>query len=91
MADFRRPLTHCEDGFSVSVQASEYHYCSPREDGYPLHMYDTVEVGYPSERPEPWEKWQTYTSEPDRPTDTVYGWVPLEMVLALIESHGGEV
>lgn len=28
----RRPRVHCADGFSVSVQASQYHYCRPRID-----------------------------------------------------------
>ena len=36
----------CADGFSMSVQASETHYCSPREDG--AEKYTAVEVGYPT-------------------------------------------
>ena len=40
----------CADGFSMSVQASETHYCSPREDG--AEKYTAVEVGYPNP-PEP--------------------------------------
>ena len=36
----------CKDGFSMSVQASSGHYCSPRNDVGP---YIEVEVGYPSE------------------------------------------
>ena len=37
----------CADGFSMSVQASETHYCSPRETG--AERYTAVEIGYPSD------------------------------------------
>ncbi len=76
---------HCADGFNMSVQASRYNYCSPRNDRGP---WMSVEVGYPSHldvllRP--------YAEEPDLPTDTVYGYVPSEIILAVVEAHGGQV
>lgn len=37
-----RPAIVCRDGTVFSVQASEYHYCSPRETG--LKEYTSVEV-----------------------------------------------
>jgi hypothetical protein len=77
----------CADGFSVSVQASQFHYCTPREDGGP---WTHVELGFPSARPEPWRKWRKYAEDADRPTDTVYAYVPVQMVIDLITSHGGE-
>jgi hypothetical protein len=81
----------CADGFTVSVQASQYHYCTPREDD-PEHGYISVEVGFPSVRPEPWEgTWEDLAENRDDPTGTVYGWVPVETVEALLESHGGIV
>ena len=40
-----RELIRCNDGFTMSVQASRGHFCSPRNDVGP---YDGVEVGYPS-------------------------------------------
>jgi hypothetical protein len=52
----------CADGFKLSVIAGGGAYCSPRPglslyddvpDDYP-GPYAAVEVGYPSERPEPW-------------------------------------
>lgn len=76
----------CADGFNLSVQAGEYLYSNPREDRGP---WSHVEVGYPSERPEPWDDWKPYAEEPDRPDGTVYSYVPFSMVEALIESHGG--
>lgn len=52
--------------------------------------FTAVEVGFPSDRPEPWGQWREYCENPEDPTDTVYGFVPVELVRALIESHGGD-
>ncbi len=68
----------CVDGFSMSVQASSTHYCSPREDDAD---WCRVEVGFPSS-PEP--LLLPYASSSD-----VYGYVPVEVVDAVIDSHGG--
>jgi len=53
--------------------------------------YLSVELGFPSQRPEPWEVWGKYAEDPDAPMNTVYGYVPVGLVRALIRSHGGEV
>lgn len=34
----------CADGFKVSVQAGEFHYCSPRRDD---SEWNSVELGFP--------------------------------------------
>lgn len=73
----------CTDGFNISVQASRYTYCSPREDGGP---WTQVECGFPSATP---EFIMEYCEDPDRPTETVYGYVPVELVDQLIAHHGG--
>lgn len=78
------PRIECKDGFSVSVQANEYCYCTPREDFGP---YSTVELGYPNQ-PLP-ESFNPYCENIEEPLDTVYGYVPVDLVNALIESHGG--
>jgi len=80
------PRIVCADGFALSVQASEYHYCTPRED---TRYYLSVEVGFPTERPEPWDEWSRFAESGESPTDTVYGWVPAPMVRDLIALHGG--
>jgi hypothetical protein len=82
-----RPRIACVDGFDVSVQAGSLLYATPRTDEGP---WSAVEVGFPSARPEPWDEWSQYAEEPDNPTETVYSYVPLTMVEALIASHGGE-
>ena len=79
----RVPEIHCIDGFTMSVQASSGHYCSPRSDEGP---YTSVEVGFPN-REEP--LLMRYAEDETCPTETVYGWVPLEVVQAVVESHGG--
>ena len=76
----------CADGFTRSVQASETHYCSPRETG--AEKYTSVEVGYPNP-PEPLLMY--LAEEPDRPTMTVYPFVPAQLVALVIAKHGGMV
>lgn len=78
-----RPRLYCNDGFSISVQASKYHYCKPRLDG--SQDYEAVELGYPSNEDELINDY----AEDDDYTETVYGYVPIEVVERLIEKHGG--
>jgi hypothetical protein len=77
------PSITCKDGFSFSVQASESHYCIPRSDD--AHAYTHFEVGYPSILE---ESLAPYAEEPDT-TETVFGWVPLAVIVYLIDKHGG--
>lgn len=41
-----RPRLYCKDGYSISVQASSFHYCKPRLDG--IQDYESVELGFPA-------------------------------------------
>ena len=73
-----RPRIVCVDGFDVSIQASETHYCAPRDNFGP---YTEVEIGYPSDIvPE----WMPYVEDSDEPLETVYAWVPIELVDAVL-------
>ena len=93
-----RGLITCADGFKVSVIAGYGAYCSPRPHGFSAGdpgrdyegPYTAVEVGFPSERPEPWGIWELLCDDGGNPTETVYGYVPIETVRALITLHGGE-
>lgn len=106
-----RPRIVCNDGYSVSVQASEHMYCEPRytqwqnEDGWQVingcwwtlskmprnfetdHFtpYESVELGFPSEEDELINEY----AEVDDYTNTVYPYVPVDIVEKLIEKHGG--
>lgn len=77
------PQVHCADGFQMSVQASSSHYCTPRDSVGP---WSAVEVGFPSERV---ESFMPFADDADSPTDTVYGWVPIDLVAQAIADHGG--
>ena len=76
----------CADGFTMSVQAHAGAYCIPRMTGAPI--YREVEVGFPSEREELLMEW---AEEAHKPTDTVYGFVPVGVVTNVIAKHGGMV
>ena len=79
------PRIKCADGFSMSVQGHFGSYSDPRDDF--ANYYSQVEVGYPSERV---EELMPYIDGADsKPTDTVYGYVPIEIVEKIILGHGG--
>lgn len=79
-----RPRAACKDGFSVSIQAGQYLYCNPREDG--AERYNSVELGFPSAED---DLIIDYAEDPGDPTGTVYGYVPVEIVDELMQKHGG--
>lgn len=80
------------DGESVSVQANEYCYCHPRSnvswadlDYYDVPYYE-YEIGFPSFKA---DEWMEYADQPEQPTETVYGYVPVDVVQAVLDAHGG--
>ena len=96
----------CADGFTLSVIAGPGCYCAPRpkmmptlpampysseiDNAYYSGPYTHVEVGFPSAKPKPWKKaWRQYADGSD-PCETVYSYVPVELVRDLIDRHGGE-
>ena len=79
-------LVECADGFTMSVQAHEGAYCSPRCNN--AKKYTAAEVGFPSQE-EP--LLLDFAEDSDRPTDTVYGWVPAKVIVNVIAKHGGMV
>ena len=76
----------CADGFSMSVQAGEYNYSAPREDG--ASRYFSVEIGYPSQKE---SLIIEYAENPSEPTMTVYPWVPAAVISLICAKHGGIV
>ncbi len=87
----KNPQIKCSDGFTMSVQASEFAYCHPRED-YPSEPYTHVECGYPSSKPTT-VALRDYAElcGTDDYCKTVYGYVPIEVVQAELDAHGGIV
>lgn len=79
------PVVKCSDGFEMSVQASYGHYCSPR-DYLEGGDYSTWEVGFPSLVE---DLLMPFAEDVYNPTDTVYGYVPTDIINKVIEKHGG--
>ena len=71
---------YCMDGFHMAVIDA---------DEMPLAYCDdtSVEIGFPSEKE---ELLMEYAESPDRPTRTVYSFVPHEVVHEVIMKHGGK-
>ena len=76
------PKARMKDGFSISIQASEFHYCHPRNS---IGPWNEMELGFPSELDPILDE---YAEEPDT-SDTVFGYVPIAIVNELISKHGG--
>ena len=76
----------CADGFTMSVQASSYHYCSPRTDA--ALAYGAVEIGMPSQ-PEELLEPHMEGDDGDDPTTAIYPYTPADVVLQGIAKHGG--
>lgn len=76
------------DGGVMSIQASEFHYCQPRRNLDSYADYECFEVGFPSKHYPELDPYQDiFTS--DDPTDSVYGWVPKEVIEEIINRAGG--
>ena len=89
MSKFRDRLNQqvvCADGFSMSVQANDGAYCSPRINN--AISYEEVEVGFPSSVEPLLMDW---CEDKEDPTGTVYGYVPAQVVTNVIAKHGGMV
>ncbi len=92
-----KPRIVCADGFSLSVQASSFHYCLPRENGPEdwWNYYAEVEVGQVRDKDGElfdvskggWSREYVL----DDGTCAVYAYVPVDDVLEFIASHGGAV
>jgi len=78
-----RPKIVCNDGFTMSVQGSNGHYCHPRQT---MNWYSEMEVGFPSEKE---DLIIEYAECADEPTETVYGYVPVHIIQEVIDKHGG--
>lgn len=82
-----RDLTICKDGFTLSIQASNSHYCKPY-NAVTDEDYTHFEVGYPSDE-EP--LLLPYKETADNDYRCVYPFVPKEVIEQIVEKHGGTV
>jgi hypothetical protein len=77
------PPVLCKDGFKVSIQASEGHYCYPRNSRGP---WEEFELGFPSSAD---PLIAEYAEDRDNLTQTVYPRVPVATIEQLLDKHGG--
>ena len=77
------PHVVCNDGFTMSIQAGQSLYSTPKDDA---KRYKAVEVGFPSEEELLIKK---YAEDQENLCDTVYGFVPTKIVDTIIKKHGG--
>lgn len=84
------PPVTCKDGFTMSVQHSAMHYCSPRVDFAERRglEFESYEIGYPSEVE---DILLPFAEDPENPIGTVYPFVPQQIVEQVAEMHGGLV
>jgi hypothetical protein len=81
--DWFRDRFELGNGMSVSIQASDSHYSSPRISGLDATEYTQFELGYPNFRPPNYIL--EYAEEKDEPTETVYPYVPYELIQRMLE------
>lgn len=74
----------CASGLSLSIQASHFHYCSPKNST--AERYDSVEVGFP-ERGGKRARLRTVNFQ----DGGVAGWVPVETLNRVLKRNGGIV
>jgi hypothetical protein len=78
----------CRDGFYISVQGHRGGYSSPRAND--ADYYSHVECGYPSAPvPELAEYKDGDRENRASDTESVYGYVPVNVVADLLNAHGG--
>jgi hypothetical protein len=80
----------CNNGTTLSVQASAFHYCSPKEDR--AKSYSLVEVGFiktkSGRKVKMPKEWKQY-AEGRKLSADVFGWVPVQIVIDFVNSRGG--
>ena len=88
MSVIREPFV-LGNGERISIQASKFHYCSPRVND--AEYYSSVEVGniHNIELSEDWEAYHDNASEEWSASFAVYSFVPVELVWDMIQSKGG--
>lgn len=77
----------CKSGLSLSIQASRWHYCSPKQDN--ASSYTMVEAGFPEKNGKPVRLRSLGPAESRG--SPVWGYVPVETLDRLLRRNGGIV
>ena len=81
------PALILADGTTLSIQASFTHYCCPRVSTE-YRNYVEFEIGFPNRKI---PSLMPYVEDEDNPTETVYAYVPADVVQKVIDECGGVV
>ena len=82
------PWARCADGFEISIQANELLYCSPRENRGDFEGdYSAVEIAC---NPQPELEWREREGTLST-GESVYAYVPVEVVNSILRRHGGVI
>ena len=81
----RRNAILCNDGETASIQASCANYSTPKKCG--VDIYDNIEAGFPSVYPP--QSWMKYCEDSTDPLNTVYPFMPAQLVWEFVQEHGG--
>ena len=89
---FLLPRIHCKDGFNISIQVNNGNYCASENGPYTFGTnWELVEWGFPSEHIDA-KKYnaENYLEEEEiDTTQTVGGYVEIELMDKLLQEHGG--
>jgi len=75
----------CPDGWSISIQAGRNLYSTPRINN--SRYYEAVELGFPS-WPMLTDLWNSGYQEEKDTKDTVWAFVPVDLVEKELKAHG---
>ena len=79
-----RPKIVCTDGFKMSVQGHEMTYSIPKKV---TTEFQAMEIGFPSQQE---DLIMEFIDRPGHePTQSVYGFIPIDLIEQIIEKHGG--
>lgn len=83
---FHIPRIYCVDGFNISIQVNHGNYCASENGVCSFGFeYKEVEWGYPSELIDA----DIYNAEEPHTTETVGGYVDVDLIEDLCAQHGG--
>lgn len=83
-----RPRIIMKDGVSISLQASAFHYCSPKISE--LNDYEEFEIGYPSIIIEQLKDYVEFPIEDEEEyLNSIYPFVPKDIIIDILYEHGG--
>lgn len=84
--DYMSKRVELNSGLTLSIQASEHHYCEPRKNLDDKSRYSMFEIGFPSAEI---DLISHLAEDPSDLTETVYPYVPRDIIETVISDNGG--